>query len=68
MRVLNIDVAEGLLERWLDWFSPAVQPFVADADLASRVGKQTARHASGHWPERLGTVARRDRRDVDRRA
>jgi hypothetical protein len=40
MRALNIDVADDLVERWLDWASPAAQPFLADADLASRVGEQ----------------------------
>ncbi len=41
MRALNIDVADRLVERWVEWFSPAVQPFLADSDLASRVGEQT---------------------------
>ena len=41
MRALNIEVADGLLERWVEWFGPAVQPFVADAELASFVGEQT---------------------------
>lgn len=39
MRVLNIDVADALVERWIAWFSPAVQPFLADADLAASVGE-----------------------------
>ena len=41
MRPLNIDVSGSLLERWVEWFSPAAQPFLADSDLASRVGGQT---------------------------
>ncbi len=41
MRALNIEVADGLLERWVEWFSPAVQPFLADAELACFVGEQT---------------------------
>src|SRR5215207_6062755 len=43
MRALNIDVADGLVERWVDWFSPAVQPFLADAELVSWAGEQTGR-------------------------
>ena len=39
MRVLNIDVADGLVERWVRWFSPAVQPFLAGVELASEVGE-----------------------------
>lgn len=42
MRVLNIDVADGLVAQWVDWFSPPVQPFLADAALASSIGTQTA--------------------------
>ena len=42
MRALNIDVPDSLLRRWVEWFSPTVQPFLADADLASRVGERTA--------------------------
>ena len=41
MRVLNIDVTDALVERWIEWFSPAVQPFLADADLAASVGEHT---------------------------
>ena len=37
MRVLNIDVPDTLVDRWIDWFSPAVQPFLADAELAASV-------------------------------
>lgn len=39
MRVLNIDVADALVERWTEWFTPAVQPFLADAGLAASVGE-----------------------------
>jgi hypothetical protein len=39
--VLNIDVSDVLLERWLEWFSPDAQPFVVDADVASSIGVQT---------------------------
>ena len=41
MRALNIEVSEGLFGRWVEWFTPAVQPFLADIDLASSVGEQT---------------------------
>ncbi len=42
MRALNIEVSEGLFGRWVEWFTPAVQPFLADIELASSVGEQTA--------------------------
>ena len=38
MRALNIDVPDRLVERWLDWFSPVVQPFLADEALAASIG------------------------------
>ena len=38
MRALNIDVPDTLVERWIAWFSPAVQPFLADAVLADSIG------------------------------
>lgn len=38
MRALNIDVPDTLVERWIEWFSPAVQPFLADAVLADSIG------------------------------
>lgn len=41
MRVLNIDVADALVERWIAWFSPAAQPFLADADLAASVDEHS---------------------------
>ena len=37
MRVLNIDVPDTLVDRWIDWFSPAVQPFLADAEMGASV-------------------------------
>ena len=43
MRALNVDVDDALFARWVAWFSPAVQPFLADADLASSLGE----HESG---------------------
>ena len=41
MRALNIEVSEDLFGRWVEWFTPAVQPFLADIELASSVGEQT---------------------------
>lgn len=41
MHVLNIPVTDALLDRWVDWFSPVVQPFLVNADLASGLGEQT---------------------------
>ena len=38
MRALNIDIPDTLVERWIEWFSPAVQPFLADAVLADAIG------------------------------
>lgn len=38
MRVLGIDVSPDLLERWVGWFAPEVQPFLADDALAAAVG------------------------------
>jgi cell wall-associated NlpC family hydrolase len=38
VRALNIDVPEALVKRWIQWFSPAVQPFLADAVLADSIG------------------------------
>jgi hypothetical protein len=38
VRALNIDVPDTLVERWIEWFSPAVQPFLADAVLADSIG------------------------------
>lgn len=37
MRILNIDVPEDLAQQWTSWFSPAVQPFLVDDDLADLV-------------------------------
>ncbi len=37
MRALNIEVPDTLVDRWLDWFSPSVQPFLVDSDLAASV-------------------------------
>jgi hypothetical protein len=39
MRALNIEVPDGLVERWVEWLSPEVQPFLADDVLASCVGE-----------------------------
>ncbi len=38
MRVLGIDVSPDLAQRWAAWFAPAVQPFLADDELAAAVG------------------------------
>ena len=38
MRALNIDVPNTLVERWIEWFSPAVQPFLADEVMAASIG------------------------------
>ena len=38
MRALNIEVPGDLAARWVDWFSPAVQPFLADDELAESLG------------------------------
>lgn len=38
MRALNIDVPDALAARWVDWFAPTVQPFLADEALAASVG------------------------------
>lgn len=35
MLVLGIEVPDDLLERWLGWFAPPVQPFVIPPDLAA---------------------------------
>ncbi|MGB3764434.1 MAG: hypothetical protein WA966_14565 [Ornithinimicrobium sp.] len=43
MRTLNIDVPNELFEHWIEWFSPAVQPFLADGGLAASIGD----HAGG---------------------
>lgn len=37
MRALDIDVPDALLTRWVEWFAPAVQPFLADSDLAATI-------------------------------
>ena len=37
MRALEIDVPDALLVKWVDWFAPAVQPFLADVELASAI-------------------------------
>lgn len=37
MRTLNIDVPDALVERWIEWFTPAVQPFLADGGLAASI-------------------------------
>ncbi|MET9247915.1 hypothetical protein [Nonomuraea sp. NPDC003709] len=34
MLVLGIEVPDDLLQRWLGWFAPPVQPFVIPSDLA----------------------------------
>jgi hypothetical protein len=36
--VLNIEVSGELLDRWLGWFAPPVQPFVIPVDLADSLG------------------------------
>ncbi|QNN54260.1 hypothetical protein [Nocardioides mesophilus] len=41
MRALNIDVPDALVERWIEWFSPAVQPFLADSELAASLGEHS---------------------------
>lgn len=41
MRVLNIEVSKGQLNRWIGWFAPAVQPFLTDAELADFAGERT---------------------------
>lgn len=41
MRALNIEVPDRLLQRWVEWFTPDVQPFIVDSDLASTVDKHT---------------------------
>ena len=38
MRALNIEVPDRLIQRWLAWFSPEVQPFVVNDALLARVG------------------------------
>ena len=35
MRALNIDVPDELSRRWVEWFAPADQPFLADPALAA---------------------------------
>jgi hypothetical protein len=42
VRALDIEVSDDLARRWLEWFSPSVQPFLVDDALASTV----ARHAT----------------------
>jgi hypothetical protein len=37
VRALNIVAPDALVDRWLDWFSPAVQPFLVDSDFAASV-------------------------------
>jgi hypothetical protein len=48
MRALNIEVPRDLLERWIEWFAPSVQPFLVDTDLAASLGMQ---------PDRTGLTA-----------
>lgn len=38
MRALNIDVPDTLVKRWIEWFSPAMQPFLADESMAAAIG------------------------------
>jgi hypothetical protein len=38
MHVLGIDVDEQLVERWLAWIAPALQPFVVPADEPAPAG------------------------------
>ncbi|MGP3921461.1 hypothetical protein [Nonomuraea sp. 10N515B] len=38
MFVLRIEVSGDLLDRWLEWFAPRVQPFVIPLDLAGSLG------------------------------
>lgn len=40
MHVLNIPVTDALLDRWVHWFSPVVQPFLINAVLASELGER----------------------------
>ena len=37
MRALNIDVPDTLVERWIQWFSPVVQPFLSDEGMAASI-------------------------------
>ena len=37
VRILNIDVPEDLARQWASWFSPPVQPFLVDDELADLV-------------------------------
>ncbi len=50
MRVLNIDVGPGLLERWRSWFAPDPQPFLVDAALAETLGVE---RSAGPLPDEL---------------
>lgn len=38
---MNIDVPDSLVARWVGWFAPSVQPFLASAELAGSVDEQT---------------------------
>jgi hypothetical protein len=38
VRTLNIEVPDRLATQWVEWFSPEVQPFLADDELAASVG------------------------------
>jgi hypothetical protein len=37
VRALNIEVPDSLAQRWVEWFCPSVQPFLADDELAAGV-------------------------------
>ncbi len=50
MRVLNIEVGPGLLERWRSWFAPDPQPFLVDAALAETLGVE---RSAGPLPNEL---------------
>lgn len=41
MRALNIDVPDTLVDQWIEWFSPAVQPFLADSDLTASIAEDS---------------------------
>ena len=41
VRALNIAVPEDLFKRWLGWFAPDPQPFLADAELAALKRERT---------------------------
>lgn len=38
MLVLGVEVSDEVVDRWLGWFAPPVQPFVIPADLAATLG------------------------------